>query len=415
MEVKRNEYLQKLISRKENGMIKVITGIRRCGKSYLLFNIFKNYLINNGVMMDHIIELSLDDIRNRDYRKPEALYNFVKNKVVDSAMYYILLDEVQFVENFEEVLNSFLHIKNLDTYVTGSNAKFLSKDIITEFRGRGDEIKVYPLSFKEFVSVFEGTKESAFHEYMYYGGLPQIVLMSTHEQKSSYLLNLFKETYMKDIIDRNKIAETSQLDELINIISSSIGSLINPNKLSNTFKSIEKSTISPQTISKYINYLGDSFLLEKCDRYDVKGKRYINTPYKLYFTDTGLRNARINFRQVEESHLMENVIYNELKIKGYSVDVGVISVNENNNLLSTSRKQLEIDFVCNKGSKRIYVQSSLSLPTEEKLVQEIRPLNKIFDSFPKIVVVGDPIISHYNDDGILFINIYDFLLNDNQF
>lgn len=411
MEIQRDSYIEKLIIRKHNNMIKIITGIRRCGKSYLLFNLFKNHLLSTGVKLDHIIELSLDDISNKKYRNPENLYNYVKSLIIDDDMYYVLLDEVQMVTGFEDVLNGFLHIKNVDTYVTGSNAKFLSKDIITEFRGRGDQIHIYPLSFNEFYSYVQGDKSIALRNYMYYGGLPQIVAMVTHEQKQSYLMNLFLETYITDIINRNNVKNDEEMQELLNVLSSSIGSLTNPKKLSDTFKSVKHVDISSPTIKNYLDYFMDSFLIDKALRYDIKGKKYIDTPSKYYFTDLGLRNARLNFRQIEDTHLLENVIYNELKVRGFSVDVGIVTISEKDTNGKQVRKQLEVDFVCNKADVRYYIQSVLSISDREKLVQEQRSLININDSFRKIIITNDNVIAHYNEEGILIINIFDFLLN----
>ena len=411
MEIQRDLYIEKLIIRKHNNMIKIITGIHRCGKSYLLFNLFKNHLLSTGVKLDHIIELSLDDISNKKYRNPENLYNYVKSLIIDDDMYYVLLDEVQMVTGFEDVLNGFLHIKNVDTYVTGSNAKFLSKDIITEFRGRGDQIHIYPLSFNEFYSYVQGDKSIALRNYMYYGGLPQIVAMVTHEQKQSYLMNLFLETYITDIINRNNVKNDEEMQELLNVLSSSIGSLTNPKKLSDTFKSVKHVDISSPTIKNYLDYFMDSFLIDRALRYDIKGKKYIDTPSKYYFTDLGLRNARLNFRQIEDTHLLENVIYNELKVRGFSVDVGIVTISEKDTNGKQVRKQLEVDFVCNKADVRYYIQSVLSISDREKLVQEQRSLININDSFRKIIITNDNVIAHYNEEGILIINIFDFLLN----
>lgn len=413
MEIKRDSYVEKLIIRKHNNMIKVITGIRRCGKSYLLFNLFKNHLISTGVKLDHIIEMNLDDISNKKYRNPEELYNYVKSLIIDNNMYYILLDEVQMVSEFEDVLNGFLHIKNADTYVTGSNAKFLSKDIITEFRGRGDQIHVFPLSFSEFYSYVQGDKSKALRDYMYYGGLPQIVSMITHEQKQSYLKNLFLETYITDIINRNNVKNDEEMQELLDILSSSIGSLTNPKKIVDTFKSVKNVSISSPTIKNYLDYFMDSFLIDKALRYDIKGRKYIDTPSKYYFTDLGLRNARLNFRQIEDTHSLENVIYNELKIRGFSVDVGIVTIIEKDLNGKQIRKQLEVDFVCNKADARYYIQSALSIPNREKLIQEQRSLTKINDSFRKIIITKDDIITHYNEDGILMMSVFDFLLDSN--
>lgn len=404
--IERKGYLDKLILRKGNGLIKILTGIRRCGKSYILDPIFKNHLVDSGVKKDHIIKIDLDEIVNEKYLDPHELNNYVVSLIKDDDMYYVLIDEIQKVKNFEAVLNGFLHKRNLDVYVTGSNSRFLSSDIVTEFRGRGDEIRIYPLSFSEFVSAFDGDKYEAWNEYVTYGGMPLILKQKTEEQKSKYLTSLFELTYMKDIIDRNNIDKDDVLDSLINILSSSVGSLTNPQKIYNTFISNGITDISKNTIISYVDYLLDSFLIEKVERYDVKGKKYIQTPQKYYFADVGLRNARLNFRQQEENHLMENIIYNELLIRGYNVDVGVVEVREKD-----TRKQLEVDFVCNQGSKRYYIQSALNLDTPEKTLQESKSLNNIGDSFKKIIVVKDNIKLWRNDDGILIIGIQEFLLN----
>ena len=412
MEIKRECYLKKLTDRSGNGLIKVITGIRRSGKSYLLFELFYNYLKNSGVDDDHIIKLALDDRKNKRYRNPDVLYDYVSSLIVDEKQYYVLLDEVQFVSEFEDVLNGFLHIKNADVYVTGSNAKFLSKDIITEFRGRGDEIHIAPLSFKEFYSVCGKSKEDAWKEYCIYGGLPKVSEYKTDEDKSAYLKNIFEETYLTDIKERNRIRNDAELGELLDILSSSIGSLTNPKKLSDTFKSVKQVAMHADTINKYLEYLTDSYLISCAKRYDIKGKKYINTPYKYYFTDIGLRNARLNFRQYEETHIMENVIYNELKIMGFNVDVGVVEYSKARNGTSV-RTQSEVDFVCNKADRRYYIQSALSLPNEEKTEQEQNSLLKISDSFKKIIIVKDVIKTHYNENGILILSLFDFLLQDN--
>ncbi len=411
MEIQRDTYLQKLILRKHNGMIKVITGIRRSGKSYLLFTIFKNHLLMSGVDPSHIIELNFDSFENEKYRDPTEAYSYLKGRIVDHQMYYFLLDEIQLLNKFESILNSFLRLPNVDIYVTGSNAKFLSKDVITEFRGRGDQVHVSPLSFSEFYSIHLGDKNSALRDYMYYGGLPQIAMMTTHEQKQSYLNNLFLETYISDILNRNHMKNDAELEEILDILSSSIGSLTNPNKLSHTFQSVKQVRISAPTIKKYIDYLMDSFLIDRALRYDIKGKKYIDTPSKYYFTDLGLRNSRLNFRQMEETHSLENIIYNELKLRGYSVDVGIVTISEKDESGKLIRKQLEVDFVCNKADVRYYIQSALSIPDKEKLYQEQRPFLSIPDSFRKIIITKDNIITHYNEDGVLMMNIFDFLLN----
>lgn len=414
MEIKRDIYLNRLICRMHNGMIKVVTGVRRCGKSYLLFKLFYDYLRQNGVQEDHIIKLALDDRMNKKYRDPDVLCDYVHQCVKDSGMYYILLDEVQFVSEFEDVLNSFLHIGNADTYVTGSNAKFLSKDVITEFRGRGDEVRVFPLNFREFMQVYEGDKITAFDEYMTYGGLPQVVTLGNDEQRSIYLKNLFEETYITDIKERYGIKHDEELAETINIIASSIGGLVNPTKITNTFASVRQSSVSRATVKSYLDFLCDSFLVEKSMRYDVKGRKYIDTPFKCYFVDCGLRNARLNFRQTEKTHLMENVVYNELRVRGFNVDVGSVTIRTTNASGIRTQTQLEIDFVCNQGSRRYYVQSAYRLDGEEKERQERASLVNVDDSFKKIVVVGTPTLVHHDNDGITTMSIYDFLLNENS-
>ncbi len=414
MEIIRDRYLNELISRKNNKMIKIITGIRRSGKSYLLFRQFYRSLLMDGIDESHIIKIALDDWGNKEFRNPDVLYNHVKKSIVDDEVYYVLLDEVQLVDQFEDVLNGLLHIDNCDVFVTGSNAKFLSKDIITEFRGRGDQVHIYPLSFKEFKSAKEGDINAIWNEYITYGGLPQLLTLDTEEKKANYLIDLFQETYILDIINRNNVKNTSELEELVNILASSIGSLTNPNKLSNTFRSVKNVEISSATIKVYIDYLLDSFILSESTRFDIKGKKYINTPYKYYFTDIGLRNARLNFRQQEETHIMENVIYNELLIRGYNVDVGVVTVSEKNDNGSWVRKQLEIDFVVNKGSKRYYIQSAYQMPVEEKRVQEERPLINVGDSFKKIIIVKDNILTQRDENGITTIGLFEFLLNDDS-
>ena len=413
MEIKRDSYLRKLIDRQHNGLVKVITGIRRCGKSYLLFELFYNYLKEQGVDDKHIIKLALDDRKNKKYRNPDTLCDFVYEQIIDENPYYILLDEVQFVDEFEDVLNSFLHIKNADTYVTGSNAKFLSKDIITEFRGRGDEIHISPLSFKEFYSVYDGSKEEAWKQYCLYGGLPKVLEYKTDEDKVAYLKNIFEETYLTDIKERHVIRNDAKLNELLDILSSSIGSLTNPKKLSDTFKSVKQVSIHADTLNRYLEHLVDSYLIAQSKRYDIKGKKYINTPSKYYFTDMGLRNARLNFRQYEETHIMENVIYNELQIMGFNVDVGVVEYRKEVDGKSV-RVQAEVDFVCNKADKRYYIQSAFSIPDREKMLQEQNSLTRINDSFKKIIIVKDAIKTHYNEDGVLILNLFDFLLEENS-
>ena len=409
----RNMYLDKLIRRKGNGMIKVITGIRRCGKTYLLFELFHQHLLASGVDKEHIIKIALDDRINKKYRDPDVLCEYVHNEIKDEQMYYILLDEVQMVEEFEDVLNSFLHIKNADVYVTGSNAKFLSKDIITEFRGRGDQVHLYPLSFAEFVTGKGIEGHQAWYEFTMYGGLPKMLEIENNEDKSNYLRDIFKETYIKDILERNEVRNQTEMEELLDYLASAIGGLTNPKKLSDTFKTVKNVSVHPDTIKNYLDYFEDSFLISKASRYDVKGKKYISTPAKYYFIDCGLRNVRINFRQYEETHIMENVIYNELLIRGYHVDVGVVEVTYSDEEKRRLQKQLEVDFVCNQGSRRIYIQSALALPTREKEEQEQMSLRNINDSFKKVIIVKDG-PTHYNEDGILILNLFDFLLKENS-
>lgn len=405
-EIERDLYLNKIINRRENGLIKIITGIRRCGKSYLLDPLFKNYLLADGVKEDHIIKLELDRVENEKYRDSKALNEYIRSLIKDKDMYYVILDEIQLVKGFEFVLNGLLYEKNIDVYVTGSNSKFLSSDIITEFRGRGDQIKVNPLSFAEFLSAFNGDKYEAWNEYVTYGGMPLILSKKNDEEKSQYLKELFEKTYIKDIVERNNIQRIDILDGLINMLASSVGSLTNPQKIFDTFKSNGEKELSLNTINSYIADIEDSFIVNKSTRYDIKGKKYIQTPQKYYFSDIGLRNARLNFRQQEENHLMENIIYNELLIRGYNVDVGVVEVREEG-----KRKQLEVDFVCNLGNKRYYIQSALNLDTKEKTIQESRSLNNIGDSFKKIIVVKDNIKLWRTDDGIVIMGIQEFLLN----
>ncbi|MCM1089616.1 MAG: ATP-binding protein [Butyrivibrio sp.] len=423
MEIQRDFYLNKLISRQNNGLIKVITGIRRCGKSYLLNNIFYNYLIHDGIDEKHIIRFAFDSaddlyligeslIKIEKEKKrvdPEKFMAYIRSKTTDGGMYYLLLDEVQMLDCFEAVLNGYLRKDNLDVYVTGSNAKFLSKDIVTEFAGRGDEVHMYPLSFSEFMSVYKGDKYEGLSEYMLYGGIPLVVLRENANDKAAVLKTLFSEIYIRDIFHRNKVRNQGELEDLLNILSSAIGSLTNPEKIKNTFKTVKKSKITSNTVKKYLDYLEDSFLIESAQRYDIRGKAYIETPRKYYFSDLGLRNARIDFRQFEQTHTMENVIYNELRMRGYSVDVGVVTIAENIDGKVT-RKQLEVDFICNLGSVRYYIQSAYSIPDEEKLLQETRPFRKIDDSFKKIIITKDIVPKHYNEFGILILNIYDFLL-----
>ena len=410
MLIQRELYLQRLIARRHNGMVKVITGIRRSGKSFLLFEIFKQYLLDQGIASDHILGLQLDRFENRRYRDPEELMTYLNERIIDDRMYYILLDEVQMLDHFSEVLNSFLYRKNIDLYVTGSNSKFLSTDVLTEFRGRGDEVHIFPLSFSEFMQVCNEDISEAWRQYATYGGLPQVVLMQEEEQKSAFLKRLFEQTYLRDIIERNGILKNQELEDVVNIVASSIGSLTNPTKISDTFKSKLKSSISPNTVRAYINHLKEAFLISEAQRFDVKGRKYIGSPTKLYFEDVGLRNARLNFRQMEETHLMENIVYNELRLRGFSVDVGSVSKRQVVDGRSLSY-QLEVDFVANLGSRRYYVQSALSLPDQQKRDQEKASLLAIKDAFRKIIIVKNGLEQGYDDDGIFYINLKKFLLN----
>lgn len=414
MEIKRDRYLNTLISKKHNGLIKVVTGMRRCGKSYLLFTLFKEHLLSEGVDEDHIIDFAFDAFENKKYRDPDVLYPYLNELIKGSAMYYVLLDEVQLLGEFESILNSLIRMKNVDVYVTGSNARFLSKDVITEFRGRGDEVHMYPLSFAEFMSVYQGTKQDGWNEYMLYGGIPLVLEFTTADQKISFLKSLFEETYISDIVGRHNIRNKAELEELLNILSSAIGSLTNPEKLSATFQTVKKKKISNVTIKRYIDYLCDSFLIDSAIRYDVKGKKYIDTPVKYYFTDMGLRNARLNFRQIEKTHSMENIIFNELKMRGFNVDVGVIMQYDTNDKGSSIRKQLEIDFVCNQGSKRYYIQSAYAIPDQAKMEQEQRSLMLTGDFFKRMIITKDTPAPYYNESGVLIMSVYDFLLNDNS-
>ena len=414
MEIKRDIYLDRLIRREKNGLIKIVTGVRRCGKSYLLFNLFHNYLLDKGVKEDHIIEIALDDRSNKELRDPDNMLQYVKERIVDKDTYYIILDEVQLLSEFEDVLNSFMHIRNADVYVTGSNSKFLSSDLVTEFRGRGDEIRIYPLSFREYCSVYEGSADEAWDDYFTYGGLPLILSRETAEEKAEYLMSLFQKVYLSDIIDRHKVRNQEELDELVDILASAVGSLTNPLKLANTFKTVKKKTISDKTLKKYMDYLMDAFLVSKAVRYDIKGRKYIGSPAKFYFEDVGLRNARLNFRQMEENHIMENIIYNELRIRGYHVDVGLVEQFGKNSENKTTKKQLEVDFVVTRGSEKYYIQSAFSMNSQGKQEQEERPLNAIGDSFKKIIVVRDNIKVRRNDMGIVTIGIRSFLLDENS-
>lgn len=412
MIIERKKYIQQLVQSKHNGLVKIITGIRRCGKSFLLFNLFKSQLEKEGIDKEHIIEMAFDDFANREYRDPEKFYQYVKAQIKDGRMYYALLDEVQMMDQFEDVLNGLLHIPNVDVYVTGSNAKFLSKDIITEFRGRGYQIHVSPLSFSEFMTTYNGSKEDGWIEYLQYGGLPPVVLQPNDEEKIKFLKDLWQETYLIDILNRNHIKNNAELEELLCMLASGIGGLINPQKLSNTFKTNKNVSISPATLKSYISYCSDAFLIEEANRYDVKGRKYIGTPMKYYFSDLGLRNALLNFRQVEKTHLMENAIYCELRRQGFNVDVGVVTINGKDENGSSYRKQLEVDFVCNKGSRRCYIQSALSLPSQEKIDQETNSLRRLDDGFERIVIVGDHMTCNHDDNGILFMSIYDFMTKE---
>lgn len=412
MVIERNKYLQELVSCRHNGLVKIITGMRRCGKSFLLFRLFRRFLEDNGVANDHIVEMAFDDYAFKEFRNPDKFYAYVKGRIIDDQPYYILLDEVQMLDEFEDVLNGLLHIPNADVYVTGSNAKFLSKDIITEFRGRGYQIHVSPLSFAEFMSVYEGDREDGWNEYLLYGGLPPVVLLKTEEEKVKLLDSLLAETYIIDVVNRNKIKNDSELNDLFKILASGIGGLTNPQRLSNTFQSVKNVSISPATIKKYIECLSDAFLLESCNRYDVKGRKYIGTPLKYYFSDLGIRNALLGFRQQEKTHLMENAVYNELCARGYSVDVGNVEVNTVDEKGTKVRRMLEVDFVCNRSYKRCYIQSALSLPDREKMQQESASLLRINDSFMKYVITGDRIKKYQNDDGIVIMNVLDFLLDE---
>lgn len=414
MDIKRDKYLSDLVNRMNNGMIKVVTGIRRCGKSYLIFTIFKNYLKEQGVDEAHIVTIELDQRKDKKYRDPDIILEYIESRITDDEKYYILLDEVQLLKNFEEVLNSLLHIKNIDIYVTGSNSKFLSKDVITEFRGRGDEIHIFPLTFKEFMQAYDGDIYRGWAEYVVYGGLPLTVTMKTEEQKIKYLTNLFEETYLKDIIERHHIEKTQELEDLVNVLASAIGSLTNVPKIEATFRSVIQSNISSNTIRQYIEYLEDAFVINKANRYNVKGRKYIGTPNKYYFEDVGLRNARLGFRQVEETHIMENIIYNELRSRGYSVDVGVVEKRGKNKDGKEERTYLEIDFIANLGSKRYYIQSAFSMPTEEKRDQEKSSLINVGDSFKKIIIVKDVVNVTRDEEGITTMSIYDFLLKENS-
>lgn len=411
MEVSRKDYIELLDRKRGNGLIKIITGVRRCGKSYLLFNLFRRHLIENGIPQDHIITLALDDFANSRYLDPKELYDYVKARIIGNDPYYIMLDEIQMADKFESVLNGFLHIPNADIYVTGNNSKFLSSDIITEFRGRGDEIKVYPFDFAEFYSVVGGDKMEAWSMYSRYGGMPQCLLATTPQDKEAYLKNLFDMVYLSDIINRYHLRGKDEIGELTDVVASSIGSLTNPLRLANTFESERKMKLSQYSVSKYLDYLADAFLIERAQRYDVKGRKHIGSPLKYYFVDVGLRNARLNFRQQEENHIMENVIYNELLRRRYSVDVGMVQANTKDGNGKWTRKQFEVDFIVNKGSRRCYIQSAFELGTHEKMLQEEQSLLNIDDSFKKIIIQKSPVAPWYNNHGILIISLMDFLLD----
>lgn len=412
MEIRRDTYLNKLIRKKKNGLIKVVTGVRRCGKSYLLFHLFHDHLLEEGVSKDHMIEVALDDRRNRALRDPDAILRYVDERIQDEEDYYIILDEVQYMDEFEDVLNSLLHIRNADVYVTGSNSKFLSSDVITEFRGRGDEIHVYPLSFREYTSVYPGTLDEAWDEYVVYGGLPLILSVGNAEDKAKYLTSLFQKVYISDIVERHNVRNKEELDELVDILASSIDSYTSLDKLAKTFKSVKNKSISDKTIKKYIDYLIDSFLVSKAVRYDIKGKKYIGSPAKYYFEDVGLRNARLGFRQIEENHLMENIIYNELRIRGYYVDVGVIEHYSTGRDGKRGKKLLEVDFVATKGSEKYYIQSAFAIPDPDKADQEQRGLRSISDSFKKIIVVNANQKVRRDENGIMTIGLRNFLLDE---
>lgn len=411
MEIKRDIYLEQLKIRKNNGMIKIITGIRRCGKSFLLFVLYKKYLLENGVDKDHIIEIALDGIEYEELRDPKKCFQYIKNEIKDEQMYYLLLDEVQFMPRFEEVLNSLLRIHNIDMYVTGSNSKFLSSDIVTEFRGRGDEIRIYPLSFAEFYAAFGGDYDDAWNEYMIYGGLPQVVQFSVERQKAEYLKNIFTNVYIKDVVERNKIHNVDEINTLIDILASAIGAPTNPTKISNTFKSDRGIIYNNKTISNHIDYLAEAFLISKANRYDIKGRKYVGANLKYYFSDVGLRNARLNFRQQEPTHIMENIVYNELLVRGYNVDVGIVDVMAKNVEGKRVRKQLEVDFVVNQGSQRYYIQVAYDMASEEKQTQELNSLRNIPDSFKKIIIINGTKKPWRNDEGFVIMGMKYFLLN----
>ena len=414
MNISRNLYLNQLVAGQGNGLIKIVTGIRRCGKSYLLFKLFHDYLISKGIKEDHIVRVALDDLMNEELREPHALLRHIRERIQAEGMYYVLLDEIQLVPNFYEVLNSLLHVQNADVYVTGSNSKFLSKDVVTEFRGRGDEIHLYPLSFSEFMQGYQGDKWNGWREYYTFGGLPLILSLETEQKKSEYLKNLYESVYLVDILERNKVRNKAEFDELVRIIASSIGSPCNPTKLSNTFRSVKNVTVSSASIARYLSYMEYAFLIEKSIRYNIKGKKYINTLSKYYFSDLGIRNALLGFRQQEESHIMENIVYNELRTRGYHVDVGMVEERTTDKNNKTIRKQYEVDFVANQGNKRYYIQSAFAMPDEAKVRQETASLTRIDDSFKKIIVVKDDIMPKRDENGIVTIGIMDFLLRSDS-
>ncbi|MBQ1456192.1 MAG: ATP-binding protein [Thermoguttaceae bacterium] len=414
MEIQRDIYLNRLIRRENNGLVKVVTGVRRCGKSYLLLRLFHNHLLNKGVKEDHILEIALDDRSNKPLRDPDNMLRYVKERIADRDTYYIILDEVQLLAEFEDVLNSFMHIPGADVYVTGSNSKFLSSDLITEFRGRADEVRIHPLSFREYCSAFRGSAEEAWDDFVTYGSLPLILSRRTAEDKAQYLTSLFQKVYLSDIVDRHRVRNREELGELVDILASAVGSLTNPLKLAKTFKSVKNKTISDKTLNTYIDYLTDAFLVSKAVRYDIKGRKYIGSPAKYYFEDVGLRNARLNFRQMEENHIMENIIYNELRIRGYHVDVGVVKQFGKNSENKTTKKQLEVDFVAARGSEKYYIQSAFAIDSPDKREQEERSLAALGDSFKKIIVVRDHIKARRNERGIVTIGIRNFLLDQNS-
>lgn len=411
MEIRRDNYLKQLVERRNNGMVKVVTGIRRCGKSYLLFTLFKRYLLENGVAPDHVIEIALDGIEDEELRDPKVCYEYIRDEMEDDGIYYLLLDEVQFMPRFEEVLNSLLRIENIDIYVIGSNSRFLSSDIVTEFRGRGDEVRIYPLSFAEFYSVYDGDYDDAWDDYMTFGGLPQIAGLQSERRKADYLKNIFVNVYLKDVIERNRIQNEEEIGILVNVLASAIGSLTNPTKIANTFASERQMQYTNKTISRHIDFLEEAFLISKAARYNIKGRKYIGANQKYYFTDPGLRNARLNFRQQEPTHLMENIVYNELLIRGYNVDVGMMDAYEKNKEGKRVRKQLEVDFVVNQGSQRYYIQVAYDLSSEQKQEQEFHSLRNIPDSFKKIIIVNGSKKPWRNDEGFVIMGMKYFLLN----